>query len=75
MSEYPIFDIGVLDDIGNMVRDIAKHLIVLRLQPYILPQRSFAYSVFGQFVSRRLRIPFLPAEVVVVGLARKKVRV
>lgn len=41
----------------------------------ILPQRSFAYSVFGQLVNRRLRVPFLPAEVVVVGLARKKVRV
>ena len=75
MSEYPIFDIGVLDDIGNMVRDIAKHLVVSWLQPYILPQSSFAYSVFGQLVSRWLRVPFLKAEVVVVGLAHKKIRV
>ena len=64
-----------LDDIGNVMCNVQQHITVLRLPPYILPQRPLICGVLRFLIGRRFRIPFPALEIIVIGQACKKVRI
>ena len=75
LRKEPVLNIGILDDIGNLVRDIPEHFHILRLLFCIFPQSPFIGGIHRQLVNRSRRIPLASTEIIVIGLARQKIRV
>ncbi len=73
--QHPVFDIPILNYIGNIMGNHLHHLKIFWIGFHIIPECLFVPCIRCRFQIRRIRIPTVTSQIIGMCLRRQEVRI